>query len=90
MKIDWFVKILLLPIAVSLAAIALRPYVAPPAASAQSGQPYPLYIEPDSAMLRAPEREQAGVWKSCAGPAQRQDLGVSHLHPRPLPGQCGQ
>jgi len=63
---------------------ALRPYVAP-RSQCTIRAALPLYIEPGSAMLRAPEREQAGVWKSCAGPAQPQDLGVSHLHPRPYP-----
>jgi len=48
-------KILLLVIAFALMAIALRPYIAPGAVSAQSGAPYPLYIEPGTQMLRAPD-----------------------------------
>jgi len=55
MKIDRFVKFLLLVIAVSLAGLALRPYVAPPVVEAQSGDGYPFYIEPGTAMLRAPD-----------------------------------
>jgi len=55
MKIDWLVKFLLLLIAVSLGAIALRPYVAPATVLAQSGEPHPFYIEPGTAMLRAPD-----------------------------------
>jgi hypothetical protein len=55
MKIDWFVKILLLMIAVSLAAIALRSYLAPPSVQAQAAEPYPFYVEPGTAMLRAPD-----------------------------------
>jgi hypothetical protein len=48
-------NMLLLLIAVALAAIALRPYVAPDPVRAQSGSPYPLYIEPGTQMLRAPD-----------------------------------
>jgi len=55
MKIDWFVRLLLLVIAISLGAIALRPYLAPPAVRAQSGEVSPFYVEPGTAMLRAPD-----------------------------------
>jgi hypothetical protein len=55
MKIDRFVKFLLLVIAVSLGVIAVRPYVAPPVVEAQSGDGYPFYVEPGTAMLRAPD-----------------------------------
>lgn len=55
MKFDWFLKIVLLVIAVSLAVIALRPYVTPLPVEAQAGQPYPFYIEPGTVMLRAPD-----------------------------------
>ncbi len=55
MKIDRFVKFLLLVIAVSLGSIALRPYAAPPAVEAQSGEVHPFYIEPGVSMLRAPD-----------------------------------
>jgi hypothetical protein len=55
MKTDRFVKFVMLVIAVSLAVIALRPYVAPPVAEAQSGEARPFYIEPGVAMLRAPD-----------------------------------
>jgi hypothetical protein len=48
-------RILLLVIAVSLAAIAIRPYIAPPPAKAQSESPYPFFIEPGTQMLRAPD-----------------------------------
>jgi hypothetical protein len=51
----WFTNFLLLLIAVALVAIAVRPYVAPQVAQAQSGQTYPLYIEPGTQMLRAPD-----------------------------------
>jgi len=55
MKSDHFVKSLLLIIAASLVAIAVRPYVAPPAVSAQSGDAHEIYVEPGTAMLRAPD-----------------------------------
>jgi hypothetical protein len=55
MKIDRFIKSLLLVIAVSLVTIALRPYVAPPAVSAQSSDVHQIYVEPGTAMLRAPD-----------------------------------
>ncbi|MGA7291787.1 MAG: hypothetical protein WBW53_07835 [Terriglobales bacterium] len=55
MKIDGVVKSLLLVIAVSLSAIALRPYVAPVAVHAQSGEAHDVYVEPGTAMLRSPD-----------------------------------
>ncbi len=59
MKIDGFVKSLLFLITVFLGAVALRPYLAPPAVQAQSqGQSsdaHAVYIEPGTSMLRAPD-----------------------------------
>ena len=55
MKKPTFTDTLLLLIAVSLMAIAIKPYVRPQSARADSGQPYPLYIEPGTQMLRAPD-----------------------------------
>jgi len=49
------VKCLLLVIALLLAMIAVRPYIAPPAVSAQSGEPSPFFVEPGTTMLRAPD-----------------------------------
>ena len=45
--------ILLVIIAIALVSIAVHPFFAPQPAQAQS-QTYPLYIEPGSEMLRAP------------------------------------
>jgi hypothetical protein len=42
-------------IAVALVAIAVEPIFAPRPAEAQSGNPYPFYIEPGNEMLRAPD-----------------------------------
>ena len=48
---------LLTVIAIALVSIALRPYIAPTPAHAQSSAayPYPLYFEPGTQMLRAPD-----------------------------------
>ena len=54
MKIDWLTKTLLFAIAVFLGTIAVRPIVTPSPVSA-NGQVYPFYIEPGTAMLRAPD-----------------------------------
>ena len=53
MKMDWVTKCLLGVIAAALCAIAIRPYVAPRAAEAQSGSAYPVYIEPGVQMLKS-------------------------------------
>ena len=58
MKVDWVVKGLLATIAISLGAIAVRPYLAPPVVSAQTGEVHPLYFEPGTFMLRAPDGSQ--------------------------------
>jgi hypothetical protein len=55
MKIEWTVKALLFAIAVSLGTLALRPVFAPPPVRAQVGEGYPFYVEPGTAMLRAPD-----------------------------------
>lgn len=55
MKLDRSVKFLLLVIAASLLAIAVNPYIAPAVAQAQSNDAYPVYVEPGTAMLRAPD-----------------------------------
>jgi hypothetical protein len=63
MKIDPYVKFLLLMIAAFAGVIALRPYVAPPAVAAQSSEGRAVYIEPGVAMLRAPDGSQQVVGK---------------------------
>ena len=63
MKVDLSVKALLFAIAVSLGAIALRPYVAPPVVSAQSGEAGAFYVEPGVSMLRAPDGSQQVLGK---------------------------
>ena len=63
MRIDRFAKFLLVLIGVSLGAIALRPYVAPPAVEAQSGEVHPFYVEPGTYMLREPDGRQQVLGK---------------------------
>ncbi|MDR3674726.1 MAG: hypothetical protein P4N24_04510 [Acidobacteriota bacterium] len=63
MKIDWFVKFLLLVIAIFLGVIALRPYMAPPKVEAQSGGVYPLYIEPGEVRIGAPDGVHGAIGK---------------------------
>jgi hypothetical protein len=53
MKNDLVSRFLLALIAVALVAIALRPYMEPDSAHAQSGAAYPVYIEPGVQMLKS-------------------------------------
>jgi hypothetical protein len=57
MKLDRLVKFLLVVIALSLSAIALRPYIVPPSVEAQF-EVGGTYIEPGTYMLRAPDGSQ--------------------------------
>ena len=52
MKTDSVTKLLLAVIAIALITIAIRPYMTPGAAQAQSGAAYPVYIEPGVQMLK--------------------------------------
>jgi hypothetical protein len=52
MKLDWFVKVLLLVIAILLAVVAFRPVVHPAPVLAQGGSPYPFHIEQGTVSLR--------------------------------------
>jgi hypothetical protein len=62
MKIDWFAKSVLVLIAALLGSIALRPYENPPTVMAQH-EAYPLYFEPGTSMLRAPDGSQQVMGK---------------------------
>lgn len=55
MQSDQSVKCLLLLIVLLLGVIAVHPYMAPPAVSAQSAEPSPFFVEPGVTMLRAPD-----------------------------------
>jgi hypothetical protein len=52
MKLDWFVKSLLLVIAVLLGVVAFRPILQPAPVMAQDGSPYPFHIEQGIVSLR--------------------------------------
>jgi hypothetical protein len=61
MRSDRSGKCLLLLIVLLLGMIAVRPYVAPPAVSAQSVELSPFFVEPGTTMLRAPDGSRQ-VW----------------------------
>ena len=58
MRKDATTNLRLMLIAIALIAIAIRPDLAPDPVHAQSGSPYPFYIEPGTQMLRAPDGSQ--------------------------------
>jgi hypothetical protein len=55
MKLDHFAKAMLTAAVLFLGMIAIRPLLAPQPVQAQSGDQFPLYIEPGTHMLRAPD-----------------------------------
>ena len=62
MRKDALTHTLLALIAIALIAIAIRPYIAPTPAQAQSASAYPFYIEPGVQMLH-----RAGVTENLYG-----------------------
>ncbi len=63
MRLDWFAKSLLTLIAMSLVAIAMRPYTNPSPVMAESGVSGAIYIEPGTNLLRAPDGSQQVMGK---------------------------
>jgi hypothetical protein len=55
MKLDWFVKLLLAAIVMLLTVVAFRPVAQPPSVLAQSGSPYPFFIEQGTVSLKKPD-----------------------------------
>lgn len=55
MKLDWFVKSLLVVIAIFVGVIAFRPVAQPPSVLAQGGSPYPYFIEQGTVSLKKPD-----------------------------------
>lgn len=55
MKLDHFMKALLLVIAILLAILVFRPVVQPPPVRAQAEEGYPFYVEPGYTMIRKPD-----------------------------------
>jgi hypothetical protein len=85
MKIDLSVKVLLFAIAVSLGAIALRPYIAPPVVAAQSAVAGNYYVEPGVSMLRAPDGSQQVLSKVVVDLRNGNVWGFPTLQPDPYP-----
>ena len=84
MKLDRFAKILLLVIAVSLVAIALRPYLVPPPVEAQ-WTANSLYFEPGTTMLIAPDGSQQVLGKVAVDMRTGNVWGFPTLSPNPYP-----
>lgn len=63
MKTRQHTQLLLLLTAIFLGALSVRPYIAPSAVRADSGEGYPVYIEPGVSMLRAPDGSQQVLGK---------------------------
>ena len=55
MKLDWFVRSLLIVIVLLLGVVAFRPVVQPPSVMAQDGSPYPFHIEQGVFTLKKPD-----------------------------------
>ena len=55
MKLDRIVKALLVVIAILVGVIAFRPVAQPPSVLAQSGSPYPFFIEQGTVSLKKPD-----------------------------------
>ncbi len=55
MKLDWYVKLMLLTIVLSLGVLVFRPVVQPAPVQAQAGGGRDFYVEPGYTMLRKPD-----------------------------------
>jgi hypothetical protein len=55
MKMDRFMKVMLVVIAILLAAVVFRPIVQPAPVRAQVEEGYPFYVEPGYTMIRKPD-----------------------------------
>ena len=55
MKLDWFVKLMLLLIVLLLAALVFRPVVQPAPVQAQADEDRRFYVEPGHTLLRKPD-----------------------------------
>jgi hypothetical protein len=90
MKIDGLVKSLLLVIAVSLVAIAVRPYIVPPTVAAQSTGSRDVYIEPGTTMLRAPDGSRQVLGKVVVDLRNGNIWGFPTMSPDPYPAAGAQ
>ena len=80
-------NILLLVIAVALIAIALKPLRQPPPARAQTQNLAPLYIEPGTQLIRAPDGSQNVYGKMVVDLSDRPNLGISYPQRRAVSGR---
>jgi hypothetical protein len=85
MNLDRYVKFLLSVIAVSLGAIALRPYLAPPLVKAEAGDSGSFYVEPGTFMLRAPDGSRQQLGKVVVDMRSGNVWGFPTLSPDPYP-----
>jgi hypothetical protein len=87
MRRENLIVVLLSIIAIALVAIAVRPMVAPPAAEAQSTV-YPLYIEPGSELLRAPDGSKQVYGKVMVDLRNGKIWGFPTLAPQSYPSNA--
>jgi hypothetical protein len=87
MRKDATTSFLLMLIAIALIAIAIRPYLAPDPVHAQSGSPYPFYIEPGTQMLRAPDGSEQAHGRVVVDHEDLKGLGLPQLQLRHLPSK---
>ncbi|MFZ0518727.1 MAG: hypothetical protein WBG23_05485 [Acidobacteriaceae bacterium] len=78
-------NILLLVIAVALIAIALKPLRQPPPARAQTQNLAPLYIEPGTQLIRAPDGSQNVYGKMVVDLSTGRIWGFPTLNGEPYP-----
>ena len=85
MRLDPFVKAMLLLITVFTGLIALRPFVEPRAARAQDEEPLPVYIEPGTTTLLAPGGRSEQIGKVVVDLRNGNIWGFPTLTQRPYP-----
>lgn len=85
MKADYFAKTLLVVIALFLGMIAFRPLLAPVPVQAQSDDVHPLFFEPGTTMLRAPDNTRQVLGKVAIDLRTGKVWGFPTLNPAPYP-----
>lgn len=88
MKADRQIKALLLAIATFLAVIALRPYLTPAPAYADSSQGFPVFIEPGVTTLRAPDGSKRVLGKVVVDLRNGNVWGFPTQQPEPYPSHA--
>jgi len=85
MKLDAYVKALLTLAVFFLGMIALRPLLLPEPVQAQSADAYPVYIEPGTTLLRAPDGSRQVMGKVVVDLRTGQIWGFPTLNSSPYP-----